>query len=122
MGAPLLGADYHVLARVPGLVVRSSDATAPHHDPSAGPRDSSVSEGRHDLRQKELATKEKAVRAGTERLISAIAGSRPVPSLNFGEVREAALPSLTSRQTVRHAAQLTVILIDKILSTIESNC
>jgi hypothetical protein len=33
--------------------------------------------------------KEKAVRASTERLISATAGSRPVPSLNFGEVREA---------------------------------
>jgi len=34
-----------------------------------------------------------AVRAGTERLISATAGSRPVPSLNFGEVFEAALSS-----------------------------
>jgi hypothetical protein len=34
-----------------------------------------------------------AVRAGTERLISATAGSRPVPSLNFSEVFEAALSS-----------------------------
>jgi hypothetical protein len=31
-----------------------------------------------------------AARAATGRLISATAGSRPVPSLNFGEAREAA--------------------------------
>jgi hypothetical protein len=35
-----------------------------------------------------VVNKEKAVRASTERLISATAGSRSVPSLNFGEVRE----------------------------------
>jgi hypothetical protein len=33
----------------------------------------------------ELSQRERAVRAGTERLISTTAGSRPVPSLNFGE-------------------------------------
>jgi len=46
---------------------------------------------------------------------------RPVPSLNFDEVREAAPSSLTSHQAVRHAAQLLIILLDKILSTIERN-
>ena len=45
---------------------------------------------------------------------------RPVPSLNFDEVR-AAPSSLTSHQAVRHAAQLLIILLDKILSTIERN-
>jgi len=50
---------------------------------------------------------------GTERLISATAGSRPVPSLNFGEACEAAPSSLTSHQAVRQAAQLLNILIDK---------
>jgi hypothetical protein len=62
-----------------------------------------------------------AARAATGRLISATAGSRPVPSLNFGEVCEAALSSLTSHQTARYAAQLTTILIDKIFPTIETN-
>jgi hypothetical protein len=46
---------------------------------------------------------------------------RPVPSLNFDEAREAAQSSLTSHQAVRHAAQLHIILLDKILSTIERN-
>jgi hypothetical protein len=50
-----------------------------------------------------LQQKEKAARAGTERLISATAGSRPVPSLNFGEVCEAALSSRTSHQAVSYA-------------------
>jgi hypothetical protein len=66
-------------------------------------------------------TRERAVRAGTERLISATAGSRPVPSLNFDEACEAAPSSLTYHQAVRHAARLVIILLDKILSTIESN-
>jgi hypothetical protein len=74
-------------------------------------------EWRRDERRK----KKRAVRAGAERLISATAGWGPVPSLNFGEVREAAPSSPTSHQAVRHAAQLMIILIDKILSTIESN-
>jgi hypothetical protein len=65
--------------------------------------------------------RERAVRAGTGRLISATAGSRPVPSLNFGEAGEAAPSSLTSHQAVRHAVRLVIILLDKILSTIESN-
>lgn len=51
--------------------------------------------------QKETALKierkERAVRAATERLISATAGSRPVPSLNFDEACEAALSSLASQ-------------------------
>jgi hypothetical protein len=38
--------------------------------------------------------REKAVRAATERLISATAGSRPVPSLNFGEAVKIARSSL----------------------------
>jgi hypothetical protein len=63
-----------------------------------------------------------AARAGTKRLISATAGSRPVASLNFGEVCEAALSSPTPHQAVSYAAQLIIILFDKILSTIESNC
>jgi hypothetical protein len=67
-----------------------------------------------------LIRKETAARAATGRLISATAGSRPVPSLNFGEVREAALSSLTSHQAVRYAAQLLNILIDKILATTET--
>jgi hypothetical protein len=67
-----------------------------------------------------LIRKETAARAATGRLISATAGSRPVPSLNFGEVREAALSSLTSYQAVRYAAQLLNILIDKILATTET--
>ena len=53
--------------------------------------------------------------------ISATAGSRPVPSLNFDEACEAAPSSLTSHQAVCHAARLVIILLDKILSTIESN-
>jgi hypothetical protein len=65
--------------------------------------------------------KKKTVRAGTERLISATAGSRPVLSLNFSEAHEAAQSSLTSHQAVRHADQLVTIVIDKILSTTESN-
>jgi hypothetical protein len=68
----------------------------------------------------DLIGKEMAARAATGRLISATAGSRPVPSLNFGEAREAALSSLTSHQAVRYAAQLLNILIDKILSTTET--
>jgi hypothetical protein len=65
---------------------------------------------------------ERAVR-GTERLISATAGlATGRSSLNFGEAGEAAPSSLTSHQAVRHAARLTIILIDKILSTIESDC
>jgi hypothetical protein len=68
-----------------------------------------------------MTQRERAVRAGTERLISATAGSRPVPSLNFSEAGEAAPSSLTSHQVVRHAARLVIILLDKILSTIESN-
>ena len=58
---------------------------------------------------------------GAERLISATAGSRPVPSLNFDEACEAAPSSPASHQAVRHAARLVIILLDKILSTIESN-
>jgi hypothetical protein len=46
----------------------------------------------------------------------------PIPSLQFGEVGEVAPSSLTSYQAVRHATQLVIILTDKILSTIESNC
>jgi hypothetical protein len=65
--------------------------------------------------------RERAVRAGTERLISATAGSGPVPSLKFGEVFEAAPSSLTSHRPVRHAARLLRMVLDKILSTIESN-
>jgi hypothetical protein len=59
---------------------------------------------------------------GTERLVSATAGSQPAPSLNFGEAGEAAPSSLTSHQAVRHAAQLMIMLLDKILSTIETTC
>jgi len=58
---------------------------------------------------------ERAVRVGTERLISATAGSRPVPSLNFGEACEAAPSSLTSHQAVRRAVRLAIILLEKIL-------
>jgi hypothetical protein len=43
-------------------------------------------------------------------------------SLNFGEVCKATPSSLTSDRAVRCAARLVIILIDKILSTIESNC
>jgi hypothetical protein len=66
-------------------------------------------------------TKEESRPGGHRTALSATAGSRPVPSLNFGEIGEAAPSSLTSHQAVRHAARLVMILLDKILSTIESN-
>jgi hypothetical protein len=55
------------------------------------------------------------------RLFPQLPVPRPVPSLNFDEAREAARSSLTSHQAVRHAAQLPIMLIDKILSANESN-
>jgi hypothetical protein len=68
-----------------------------------------------------LATGERAGRAGTGRLFPQLPVQGPVPSLNFDEVREAAPSSPTSHQAVRHAAQLPIMLLDKILSAIESN-
>jgi hypothetical protein len=65
--------------------------------------------------------KERAVRAAPGGSFPQLPVQRPVPSLNFDEVREAAPSSLTSRRAVRHAAQLLIILLDKILSTIERN-
>jgi hypothetical protein len=50
------------------------------------------------------AQRERAVRAGTERLFVQLPARTPVPSLNFDEAREAARSSLASHQAVRHAA------------------
>src|SRR5712691_13507413 len=72
--------------------------------------------------ERPLANGERAVRAGTGRLFPQLPVRRPVPSLNFDEVGEAAPPSPTSHQAVRHAAQLLIMVLDKILSAIESNC
>jgi len=72
--------------------------------------------------ERPLANKERAARAGTGRLFPQLPVRRPVPSLNFDEVDEAAPSSRTSHQAVRHAAQLLIMLLDKILSAIESNC
>jgi hypothetical protein len=61
-----------------------------------------------------------AARAFTGRLISATAGSRPVPSLNFGEAVKVRAGFAASDCSVRHAVQLTKRIIDKFLSTIET--
>jgi len=61
--------------------------------------------------------RERAARAVTGRLISAIAGSRPVPLPDFGEAARWLRPLIVR---VLSPARLTMILIHKILTTSET--
>ena len=69
----------------------------------------------------QMIKEENAGAAGTERLISATAGSRPVRLLGFS-ARPVELCFADLSSSGLYAARLVIILLDKILSTIESNC